>query len=87
MARLPNLNILRFFLAMVVMLGHIASTSNNLGLPYLPDVPILLKTNLAVYFFFTLSGFLIIRLLFLESRKGWLNLFNFYKRRMFRILT
>ncbi len=86
MSRLPNLNILRFFLAMVVMLGHIGATSKNLGLPYLPDGPIRLKTNLAVFFFFTLSGFLIIRLLYLESLKGKLHLMNFYKRRMLRIL-
>ena len=86
MPRLPNLNILRFFLAMIVMLGHIGSTSKNLGLPYLRDNPILLKTNLAVYFFFSLSGFLIIRLLYLESQKGRLNLMNFYKRRILRIL-
>ena len=86
MPRLPNLNVLRFFLAMVVMLGHISRTSKTLGLPHFPDIPILQKTNLAVYFFFSLSGFLIIRLLYLESQKGRLNLMNFYKRRMLRIL-
>ena len=86
MVRLPNLNVLRFFLAMVVLLGHVARTSNTLGLPSLPDIPILYKGNLAVYFFFCLSGFLIIRQLYLESQKGRLNLLNFYKRRMLRIL-
>jgi peptidoglycan/LPS O-acetylase OafA/YrhL len=86
MGRLPNLNILRFFLAMIVMLGHIGATSKNLGLPHFPDAPIRLKTNLAVYFFFTLSGFLIIRQLYLESLKGRLNIKYFYIRRMLRIL-
>ena len=67
MAKLPNLNVLRFFLAMVVMLGHVSKTSKTLGLPSLPDIPLLQKGNLAVYFFFSLSGFLIIRQLYLES--------------------
>ncbi len=86
MAPLPNLNVLRFFLAMVVLLGHIAATSKNLGLPHFPYFPLLHKQNLAVYFFFCLSGFLIVRQLYLETQNNSLNVLHFYKRRLLRIL-
>ena len=59
--------------------------TKTLGIPYFTDLPILHKQHLAVYFFFCLSGFLIIRILYEECRKGRINTLNFYRKRMLRI--
>ncbi len=86
MKLLPNITSLRFFLASLVMLFHIPQFLENRGLPAFRDLPVLNKGGEAVYMFFSLSGFLIIRQLFEEKTdSGKIDLKNFYTRRMLRI--
>jgi peptidoglycan/LPS O-acetylase OafA/YrhL len=86
MNKLPNLYFLRFFLATLVVLYHLPLTSKNLGLPYFDDFAILKKGGIAVYYFFSLSGFLIIRNLYLEYKKNYtIDLKKFFKRRISRL--
>lgn len=86
MGKLPNLYALRFFLALSVVVFHIPSTSYQLGLPYFNGLPILNRGLVAVNFFFTLSGFLIIRNLYLKYEKdGKINIAGFYLRRILRL--
>jgi len=83
---LPNLNPLRFILALFVMLVHIPEFFRNRDLPYFNDGIIFQRGTEAVYVFFALSGFLIIRLLYREvERKGEISLRSFYIRRILRI--
>lgn len=83
---LPNLNPLRFFLAFLVMLYHIPQFFANRGLPFFNDFPIFHRGREAVYVFFVLSGFLIIRLLYREKvNNGSISIKNFYIRRILRI--
>lgn len=86
MNSLPNLYSLRFFLALTVVLFHVPITSNSIGLTYYNTLPIFNKGLVAVNFFFSLSGFLILRNLYLEYKKnGVINFIAFFKRRMLRI--
>lgn len=83
---LPNLNPLRFILALLVMLVHIPEFFRNRGLPTYNEGVIFHRGREAVYVFFVLSGFLIIRLLYREVvQKGKINLKSFYLRRILRI--
>lgn len=83
---LPNLNQLRFFLASLVILFHIPQFCKNRGFPYYDGLSIFLKGPEAVYVFFTLSGFLIIRNLIQEKvNTNTVNLKKFYKNRILRI--
>lgn len=83
---LPNLNAIRLFLSIVVIFFHIPRISNSFNIPTYSDLPILQKGTLAVYYFFTLSGFLIIRLLYIEivNTKS-INFKHFYIRRIQRL--
>ncbi len=84
---LPNLNALRFFLALVVVIFHVPTISNTLGFASFNNAPVFHKGELAVLYFFTLSGFLIIRNIYLELQQtGSIQLKRFYKRRAGRIL-
>lgn len=65
---LPNLYALRLFLALLVVIFHIPISSSTLDFPSYNGLAIFNKGNLAVIYFFTLSGFLIIRLLYLEIK-------------------
>ncbi|KAA5825713.1 acyltransferase [Algibacter amylolyticus] len=85
MKKLPNLDALRFFLASLVLIFHLPNLSRNQGLPYYNDLPIFNKGVDAVYTFFVLSGFLIIRLIYLQKEKGTFSIRNFYLRRILRI--
>ena len=85
MQKLPNLYFLRFFLAITVVIYHIPDTSKNIGLAFFNDLAIFHKGGVAVYYFFSLSGFLIIRNLYLENNRGWVNLRKFFVRRMLRL--
>lgn len=68
------------------MIFHIPQFFQNRGLPFFNDLPIFNKGSEAVYMFFSLSGFLIIRQLFNEKiTTGKINLKNFYVRRILRI--
>ncbi|MBX9889398.1 MAG: acyltransferase [Flavobacteriaceae bacterium] len=86
MKTLPNLYFLRFFLSILVVLYHIPITSKNVGLPYFDDVDFLNKGTLAVYYFFSLSGFLIFRVLYLELKENRkVDLKRFYLKRISRL--
>lgn len=85
MNRLPNLDPLRFLLASFVLIFHIPQLCKNQDLPYFDSLPIFQRGIEAVYMFFTLSGFLIIRLIYIEKQKGSFSIKNFYVRRMLRI--
>lgn len=83
---LPNITSLRFFLALLVVIFHIPQFFDNRGLPTFYELPLFDKGREAVYMFFSLSGFLIIRQLFEEKMiTGKINLRNFYIRRILRI--
>jgi len=83
---LPNITSLRFFLALLVVLFHISQFGAGRGFPMYDDFSIFQKGAEAVYMFFSLSGFLIIRSLYLEKLvTGNVSLGSFYKRRILRI--
>jgi peptidoglycan/LPS O-acetylase OafA/YrhL len=83
---LPNLNPLRGFLALTVVLLHIPLMTKNFDLPYFNEWPIFNRGYEAVWVFFSLSGFLIIRLLFVEKKKSTtIQVKEFYLRRIYRI--
>lgn len=85
MDRLPNLDPLRFFLASIVLLFHLPQLSHNQGLPYFDGLPIYHRGVEAVYVFFTLSGFLIIRLIYRAKIRDAFSIKDFYVRRILRI--
>jgi len=83
---LPNLGALRGFLALTVVLLHIPLMTKNQHLPYFNEWAIFNKGYNAVWGFFTLSGFLIINLLYQEKQKtATVNVKDFYTRRILRI--
>ncbi|WP_044404257.1 acyltransferase [Lacinutrix sp. Hel_I_90] len=86
MKRLPNLNPLRFVLAFLVLIFHLPQLSRNQGLPYFNGLPIFNKGIEAVYMFFVLSGFLIIRQIYVAKTNHTFSIKNFYTRRALRIL-
>jgi len=86
MKRLPNLTALRFILASLVMIFHIPQFCQNRGLPFFNNLSIFNKGEEAVYMFFSLSGFLIIRQLYIEkSTSNTIHLKSFFLRRVVRI--
>lgn len=86
MHKLPNLYFLRFFLALTVIIYHLPITSQNIGIDFYDNFPIFHKGGVAVFYFFSLSGFLIIRNLYLENKRdGNISLLKFFKRRILRL--
>ncbi|WP_460218623.1 acyltransferase family protein [Psychroserpens sp. MEBiC05023] len=85
MDRLPNLDPLRFILASLVICFHIPQLSRNQGLPYFLDAPVFNRGTEAVYMFFVLSGFLIIRLIYRLKQRDAFSIKKFYMRRILRI--
>ncbi|MGB5980749.1 MAG: acyltransferase [Nonlabens sp.] len=84
---IPNLTGLRFFLAFLVVIFHTAQFNLNRGFPSFNQWAVFNKGSEAVYVFFTLSGFLIIRQLYIEKyNSGTIDLKGFYIRRALRIL-
>ena len=84
--QLPNLTSLRFFLAIFVVLYHLPQYCENRGFPFFNKLPIFFKGDEAVFMFFSLSRFLIIRGLIIEkSKNGFIDLKKFYLRRVLRI--
>ncbi len=83
--RLPNLDPLRFLLASLVLFFHIPQLSRNQGLPYFLDAPVFNRGTEAVYMFFVLSGFLIIRLIYRYKQQDDFSIKKFYIRRILRI--
>jgi len=82
-----NLDLLRFFLAVTVIIYHIpAITLTVLHVTLFDKLAIFHKGAEAVYCFFTLSGYLITRLLIKEKTAfNDINLKLFYMRRILRI--
>lgn len=81
-----GLNSLRFYAAFFVVIMHIQSNMDRVGLPSLSELPFLLKGFSAVAFFFTLSGFLITYLLLQEKENtATIDVPHFYMRRVYRI--
>ena len=81
-----NLDPLRGFLALVVVIFHLNAFSINQGFVHLPLTPILDKGSEAVLVFFTLSGYLIIGQLWQEKKDtGAIAIGNFYLRRILRL--
>lgn len=86
MKHLPNLYFLRFFLALTVLIYHLPTTSVNIGVPAYKALAIFNKGTVAVFYFFSLSGFLIIRNLYREYLKtGTVSLRSFFARRVRRL--
>lgn len=84
--KLPNLDILRFFLAAMVVIYHLPTVMKTMGFASDHSLPLFFKGEEAVIFFFSLSGFLIIRLLYIEKRNNPnINIRDFYTRRILRI--
>ncbi|WP_289054512.1 acyltransferase family protein [Carboxylicivirga marina] len=85
-SRVLSLDVLRGLMALVVVIYHIPQLSRAVGLPHFVDWPIFNRGTEAVKVFFTLSGYLIIGLLFDEKRNfGSINIYNFYIRRILRL--
>jgi peptidoglycan/LPS O-acetylase OafA/YrhL len=83
----PNLNGLRFFAALMVIIHHIEQFKSMYGLPNnFSSSTIQIFGELGVILFFVLSGFLITYLLLEEERQsGTILIRNFYVRRILRI--
>lgn len=82
---LSNLDVLRFFLALFVVVFHVPEISKNSGLPHYDGLPLLRRGNEAVYWFFVLSGFLLSLLATREQSNGQFNIRRFFMRRVLRI--
>jgi peptidoglycan/LPS O-acetylase OafA/YrhL len=67
--QLPNLTAIRFFLALFVVLYHLPQYCKNRCFPFYNNLPVFFKGEEAVFMFFSLSGFLIIRGLIIEKKK------------------
>jgi len=84
--QLPNITALRFLLALIVLLFHIPQFSKNRGAPFYDGISIFHKGTEAVYVFFALSGFLIIRQLYIEKlTTETISIKKFFYRRALRI--
>jgi len=85
MKKLPNLDFVRFLLASLVVLTHVHLISNSLGLPSYSNLPVFNKGHEAVYMFFVLSGFLIVKIIYTEKQNDSFSIKKFYIRRILRI--
>jgi peptidoglycan/LPS O-acetylase OafA/YrhL len=85
----PNLDLLRFYAALCVLIAHVPDFAAQQGVTpvHMPLLDaLLLGSQDAVTLFFTLSGFLITALLLAEQRKrGAVNVRAFWLRRALRI--
>jgi peptidoglycan/LPS O-acetylase OafA/YrhL len=68
-----------------VIIFHLPQLCKNQGLPYYESLPVFHKGMEAVYMFFVLSGFLIIRLIYRAKKRGAFSIKKFYIRRILRI--
>lgn len=81
-----NLDPLRGFLALVVVVFHIVGLTAELGLPGLPILTLYERGPESVLVFFSLSGYLIIGQLYDEKlAKGSIAIKQFYIRRILRL--
>lgn len=83
----PNLNGLRFIAALLVIFHHIEQYKKIYNLPNLWEMPFIKSSGkLGVDLFFVLSGFLITYIMLYEEEKfNKIRIWDFYKRRIFRI--
>jgi peptidoglycan/LPS O-acetylase OafA/YrhL len=82
---LPNLDVLRFFLALFVLIFHVPEISKNAGLSYYNEMPFFHRGHEAVYWFFVLSGFLLSLIAHKEIRIKRFSILRFMIRRVLRI--
>ena len=68
-----------------MILFHLPQLCRNQGLPYFLDAPIFNRGVEAVYMFFVLSGYLIIRIVFIKKQANTFSIRKFYIRRILRI--
>lgn len=80
-----NLDVLRFILALFVVLFHVPEISKNSSLPFFNDLPLFNRGTEAVYWFFVLSGFLLSHLANKETKSNKFNVLKFFQRRVLRI--
>jgi len=86
MQQIPNLTSIRFVLSILVVLFHIPEFFANRNLPFYNNNSLFLRGNESVWMFFSLSGFLIIRQLFIEKMKtNSIDLKRFFLNRIYRI--
>lgn len=84
--KIPNITGLRFFLAFFVIIFHLSEFSSKHEIPFYSKLPIFSKGFESVCMFFSLSGFLIIRQLYVEkSILNTISLKKFFLRRSLRI--
>ncbi len=81
----PNLDFLRFMLALGVLVFHIPEISAHFGLPAYKNFIFLQKGTQSVFWFFVLSGFLLSALAKKEMAQGHFSIRKFFIRRMLRI--
>lgn len=81
----PNLDVLRFVLALFVLIFHVPEISKNAGLSFYNDLPFFQRGTEAVYWFFVMSGFLLSLLANKEVSIGRFSILRFLMRRVFRI--
>ena len=83
---IEGLNTLRFFAAFLVIIGHCRSNLISYDIHWMSQSPILYKGEMAVEFFFVLSGFLLTYLAIMEYNKDQaINIKHFFIRRSLRI--
>ena len=84
---LEGLNSLRFFAALLVLLGHGRQNLVQYDIMWFNTSPVFYKGDLAVDFFFVLSGFLLTFLAIKEYKTYHrIDIKQFYLRRIFRVL-
>jgi peptidoglycan/LPS O-acetylase OafA/YrhL len=81
----PNLDVLRFILALFVLIFHVPEISKNAGLSSYNNLPLFQRGTEAVYWFFVMSGFLLSLLANKEVSAGRFNILRFFMRRVLRI--
>lgn len=86
MQKVPNITSLRFFLSFIVVIFHLPEFCSKHNIPFYNLLPIFHKGSEAVNVFFSLSGFLIIRQLYIEKETtNKVSLKKFFLRRILRI--
>ena len=84
---LEGLDTLRFFLALLVLIGHCRLNLIQGNIYWLSSQPIFKKGFISVEYFFIISGFLLTYISYFEIKKnGKLNIKKFFIRRALRIL-
>jgi peptidoglycan/LPS O-acetylase OafA/YrhL len=84
---LEGLNTLRFFLAIIVLLGHCNQNLVGYSIFWFSGASVMLKGGLCIEFFFVLSGFILTHIAYKEMQKSrTICIEKFFIRRALRIL-